>query len=321
MAKLPEHESPTVAAIYDRYRRNASEGPRSHLGASQIGRECLRALWYDLRWVTDGEAFPGRILRLFETGNIEEDRLINDLRAIGVTVECRGSDGRQFGFVDHGGHFAGSVDGVVLGIPEAPLTWHLLECKTSNDKHFAELVQYGVKQAKPEHYAQMITYMDYLELERALYLAVNKNTDEIYSERIHANPNEAARLRDKAERIIFAARPLPGISADPAWFKCKFCDHRAVCHERRPAAVNCRTCLHSTPIDGGWSCERHKKALSYNEQLAGCPDHLYIPELVPAAQVDAGDGFVEYESDCKVFRNGKGGLSSVQIRNEGIRGN
>jgi hypothetical protein len=33
--------------------------------------------------------------------------------------------------------------------------------------------------------------------------------------------------------------------------------------------------------------------------------------------VDAGEGFVEYESSEGVFRNGKGGLSSVEIKNGG----
>ena len=38
----------------------------AHLGASIIGKDCERALWYDFRWVTRW-AFTGRMLRLFDT--------------------------------------------------------------------------------------------------------------------------------------------------------------------------------------------------------------------------------------------------------------
>ena len=68
---------------------------------------------------------------------------------------------------------------------------------------------------------------------------------------------------------------------------------------RRPCfrsnEVNCRTCLHSTPVEGGWQCERHEKTLSEADQRIGCEQHLYLPPLVPAVQVDAGDDWVDYE--------------------------
>jgi hypothetical protein len=58
--------------------------------------------------------------------------------------------------------------------------------------------------------------------------------------------------------------------------------------------VNCRTCLHATPVDGGWACERYQRSLSEAEQRAGCENHLYLPALVPGEQVDAGPDWVEY---------------------------
>jgi len=61
------------------------------------------------------------------------------------------------------------------------------------------------------------------------------------------------------------------------------------------AEVNCRTCLRSTPVEGGWHCELHQKPLSEREQSAACEQHLYLPPLVPAPQVDAGADWVEYQ--------------------------
>ena len=61
------------------------DGHRTHLGASLIGDECKRKLWYVFRWVKQ-EKFEGRVLRLFNRGHKEEDRFIEWLEGIGVQV-------------------------------------------------------------------------------------------------------------------------------------------------------------------------------------------------------------------------------------------
>jgi len=60
-------------------------GHRTHLGASLIGDECERKLWYVFRWVK-AEQFSGRLLRLFNRGHKEEPRLIEWIEGIGVKV-------------------------------------------------------------------------------------------------------------------------------------------------------------------------------------------------------------------------------------------
>ena len=229
MVALPETSSPTRDAIFAAYEADADTGFRPHLGASQIGKACERALWYDFRWVTPA-AFPGRILRLFETGQLEEVRIVKNLRRIGVTVlEVDPETGRQWRVEAHGSHFGGSLDGVALGLPEAPKTWHVLEFKTHSAKSFRELVAKGVAAAKPQHWAQMQIYMHLTGLSRAMYVAVWKDTDELHVERVRADGDAAERLLVKAGRIIHAARPPARISEDP-WFECRFCDHHDLCH-------------------------------------------------------------------------------------------
>jgi len=314
VAELPTGVSPTVEAIYASYERE-QKSFGSRLGASVIGRECERELWYSFRCCTRG-AFSGRMLRLFETGQREEVRLIENLRRIGVEVHNLDPEtGRQFGFSDFGDHFAGYIDGAALGIFEAPVTWHLLEFKTANTKRYELLTKHGVKSAAFEHFCQMQIYMHYLGFERAFYLVCCKDDDRLYAERIHADSAFAALLKEKARRIIAAVSPPAKISEDPSWWKCKFCDHRATCHEGQPPEVNCRTCLHSTPVEGGWRCEKHNQLLSKAEQERGCSDHLYIPSLLPGEVIDADDHSVEYRlPDGNTLRNGRGGLSSGQIR-------
>jgi hypothetical protein len=294
MAELPEAPAPTLTAIYANYEARQGDGFRDHLGASIIGKSCARALWYDFRWVTPAR-HSGRLLRLFETGQLEEDRLVRNLRATGVTVlEVDPETGRQFRVEAHGGHFGGSLDGVAIGILEAPKAWHVLEFKTHGVKSFSELTAKGVVQAKPQHAAQMQIYMNLTGITRALYVAVCKDTDALHIERIEADSAMAERLLDKAGRVIFAQHPPTRISEDPAWFECRFCDHHAVCHEGGGAPVTCRSCLHSTPIEGGWHCARHHRMLTALEQRAACNRHLFIPDLVPGEVIDACDDVVTY---------------------------
>ena len=305
MAALPQPASLTRDAIFAAYEADRDDGFRPHLGASQVGKSCERALWYDFRWATAAR-FPGRILRLFETGQIEEARLVRNLRRTGATVlEVDPATGRQWRVEAHGGHFGGSLDAVALGLIEAPKTWHVVEFKTHSAKSFRELVAKGVAQAKPQHWAQMQVYMAMTGITRALYLAVCKDDDDLHIERVRADADAAERLLAKAARIIFAARPPSKISEDPTWWECRFCDHRAVCHEGAAAAATCRTCLHATPVDGGWSCARWQAFLELDAQREGCTKHLFIPDLVPGEVVDAGDDHVVYRlADGATWING-----------------
>lgn len=316
MATLPASvvQSPTVTAIYAHWASTLPQ-PRAYLGGSVLGQECERRLWYSFRFATGGEGFDGRMLRLFDRGQREEAVFVQELRAIGCTVhELDPSTGQQFRFKAAHGHAGGGIDGVALGVPEAPKTWHLVEMKTHNARSFAELQKGGVAKSKPEHWAQVQIYMRWAALDRTLYLAVNKDTDELYAERVKVDTEAGEALEAKAERIIFAAEPGLRLSEDPSFFKCKFCPASTVCHTAKLPPVSCRTCLHATPErdgDGRWSCAlaSPELAIPLDVQRRGCDSHLYIPALLKrwGEPVDASEteGWVSYRAaDGLVFRNG-----------------
>lgn len=288
MAPLPPPRNPTVDSIYKAYEAAAEDGFRPHLGASLIGGDCERALFFTFRWATV-ERHDGRLLRLFQTGHLAEHRFVADLRSIGCEVQdVNPETGKQWQVSAVGGHFGGSMDGVVLGLPEAPKTWHVAEFKTHGEKSFAELKKRGVKEAKPLHYAQMQVYMGLGGLERAFYMAVNKNTDELYAERVRIDKDEGLRLVAKAERVIRATTAPDRIAATEDFYKCKFCSHAAVCWGKAAPPRHCRSCVFSEVVDGGWKCGKGDfKISSVEDQKLGCPYHRYLPTFVPGRQVDA----------------------------------
>lgn len=310
MAAIPQPTMGTVQAIYGLHaQRAASEGPRSYLGWSEIGAECDRALWYSFRQV-GRKVIEGRMARLFETGHLEEARVLRELRAIGMDVWDRDVSGNQFAVSSHGGHFRGHIDAVVTGLIEAPVTPHLVDVKSIKAKKFDELIKKGMAALYPKYWAQAHGYMGKLELDRAAFIFSCKDDDRMHVERIVYDPSVFEKYEARASRIIQSATPPQRISDDPSWFECRFCDFHDVCHGDRIAAVNCRTCAHATPIvgegDAGlWRCERGQSAIQKPTVAHQC--HRFIPILLERLGSPAdsdGDSVTYARADGTKFTNG-----------------
>ena len=289
----------TLAAVDAAILRKADDGLRPHLGASLIGNPCARRLWYAFRWAKKLTHEP-RMIRLFDRGNREENVIVGHLRAAGMQVETHDVNGRQYRFTACDGHFGGSMDGAVLGVIEAPQTWHLLEMKTHNAKSFAELQKKGVALSKPEHCDQMQCYMGWTGMTRALYIAACKDDDSLHMERIDFDKDRFEALVIKAARIINAAEPPAKLSEDPAYYLCRFCDYHAQCHGDAVPFPTCRSCAHSSPATaGGWHCARHQKPLQTFEQKKGCQAHRFIPAVINFAEsidADEPDNWIRYRN-------------------------
>jgi hypothetical protein len=274
--------------IGDAY-RSEEESFRGHMGASLMGSECARSIWYNFRWATKSN-FDGRLLRLFNRGHLEEGRIIAQLLMIGAQVWQQDANGKQFKISWAEGHAGGSGDGLALGIPDVPEICLVLECKTHGEKSFVELAGKlpewrayvrgegsftgkGVKAAKPEHYVQMQIYMRKMGYTMALYVAVNKNTDDQYMELITLNPEIADQFIDRGDKLVWLEAAPTKINPSPGFFLCRFCDHRPVCHLRATPAINCRTCQFSKPVaNAAWVCNKHNMELTREKQQVACPD-------------------------------------------------
>jgi len=324
MSNMEKPQHTVAQEIYEWHERKEEKKPLrlGRLGSSQIGKPCDRALWYSFRKLF-AVKFEGRILRLFQTGHLEEPRMVEELRGIGCRVEeIDERTGNQFEFSALGGHFVCYPDGAALGLSAAPKTWHILEFKTINTKGFKKLVKDEVRKSKPEHYAQMMVGMGMAPMTRAFYLVKNKDTDELYDERIKFVKADFDRIMARAKTIISATNPLERCATRPDDFRCKFCDAYKLCWATGEASLQlpsktCRSCCHATPeIDdtdnAHWSCKALGKDLTREEQLVACDKHLILPGLISFAEpIDAGDDWIR-------FKNNRDGVEWVHGHKDGM---
>lgn len=319
-------------AIYAAYRQAQPDEHRAHLDASLIGHECPRAIWYAFRWAVR-PMHAGQMLLLFKTGHLAEPRFVDDLRRIGATVLDRDEGGQPFGFKAFGGHYGGSLDGVATGLPyapaESPRTWAALEFKTHSHRSFTTLKARGVRLSKPRHYAQMQAYMLDMQLSHALYLAKDKDTDELHDEWIALDRAYAITLKTKALGIIKAPEPPVGVGTGPGHPTCQRCSYQALCFGTDVPEPTCRSCAHATPVTdraapdgegGGWHCAKWSADLpTLQAQREGCTGHRYIPILLARFADATGyhNADVSYRAlkTGATFTNGEGpgALSSHDI--------
>lgn len=257
---------------------------RDYLGASMIGKNCWRAIWYSFHFASEKKSLPIRANRIFERGHLEEARVIKELQDAGVEVFKRignkkvpltGTiDEEQEEHVGFAGHVKGHPDGRVSGIPESSQE-HLLEIKTAKDSKFKEFLRNGVKDAARVYYSQVQWLMGKMKLKRCLFVVTNKNDESRYYERVYFDKDHFEELERKSLVIVTSISPPDKIHQSKNWIDCKFCDHRAVCHEDATPQVTCRTCEHSDIEDDGvWSCQKQNgKHLTLEEQIAAC--HMY----------------------------------------------
>lgn len=302
MAILDDPMPSTALAVDDAKVAGRTDFDSIGINMSELGSECDRAIWLSLRWASEPEKHDADTLRRFETGNAYETRMLNDLEAVpGVTVvRLDPETGKQRKVFSHGGHVRGKVDGEALGLPEAPKTWHIVECKSHKNTSYNATVKHSIKKAKIAHWWQCQKYMQLRGFTRCLYYIADKNSDRYHTERIEIDVLALAQLDARLERIILSPTAPARIKDIPTAYPCNFCKQKSVCHREVFGRENCRTCLHSTPIldhsdtSAPWLCEKFNKILTVDEQRAGCHAHLYLPDFVPGDQVDATDDCVVY---------------------------
>lgn len=285
--------------------RDALEEQRGYLGMSAIGDKCNRKGWYYFRMVTKAR-MKAHVIKACLRGHRNEDAQAEYLKML-PNIDLQEVDpetGEQWEYIDIDGHFKGHMDGKILGLIQAPKTWHVWEHKERDEKFFNKLEKLRLENEKTalqnwdiHYYAQAQCYMHYSGLKRH-YLTCSKNgCRESLSVRTDYNEADAIRYIEKARRIIASQNPpeKPGW-AGSEFYLCRFCDYSEICNEGAQPERVCRTCLHSSPVScGQWECAKWKTIIPDAEQRKRHDCHRYIPSLVNLKQTDVDGDNVVYE--------------------------
>ncbi len=230
---------PTLEAVRQAIEAEAAqEPPRRYLGASGLGDKCERRLYYRLRNAPASLRKASLICAALD-GHASEAVMAERLRKVpGVQLWTVDDHGQQYGFTDLDGRFRGHVDGVIKGLPQAPVTPHIWENKASNEKKFNEfrnaLHKYGEKQVLYNNnwlwYVQAQLYMGYFDMTRHYLTICTPGARDMLSCRTEFIPAFFKSMQAKAKRLLDYQEPPARLMDDPAYYECKWCEFREHCH-------------------------------------------------------------------------------------------
>lgn len=291
---------------------------RHHLGASVLGAGCDRYLWYSFRWAKM-PSHSARIKRLFRRGHREEARIIEMLRSTGLVISttipelCRNLnlpvELNSIDIISSYGlsiykpdeikedaqlkanfppHLGGSMDGI-LHVPSNFVGmfgyFMPIEVKTHNQRSFSGVKRNGesMRWNMPQHFVQGNTYAIQTGCTHFLYVAENKNDDELYLKQEEAISSVTTLNVARAEQIIYREHESASPKTTEKW-RCKMCDFNNICNRKKndvlDVAVNCRTCVNAQAMpDGAWICtvqQSHIKKYTEIETAAECPHYTVI---------------------------------------------
>jgi hypothetical protein len=194
--------------------------PRDYLGASSLGDECSRKLWYSYHQPSS-TGFTSRTKRIFELGNKIEDIIIDCLGNSNIKILAK-----QSSFMD--GPLGGHCDGIVSNLPCSSKD-HLLEIKSMNDNSFNGIKSKGLKKYSTGYWVQCQVYMHYLKMEKCLFISMNKNDCELYIERFDYNEATAIEYIERGKLICSLEYPPDRQYKYSNFFKCKMCNYNEKC--------------------------------------------------------------------------------------------
>lgn len=211
-----------LSKLIDLYQERDDDEERDYIGASSIGSDCLRQIWYQFNGVK-AEKVPTKFRRTWAIGKNLENLIIDWLIDAGIRVE-RLNFTLESKVVPR---FQGHIDSLIFFGDRGSI----LEVKTAKDASFKIFVKKGVKIWNPQYYAQIQSYMGMLEVNSAYILVLNKDNSALSDEFVIFDPVFYKKLEEKAQMIYGAHVEPPRINGSPLWYQCKCCKFNKVCHQ------------------------------------------------------------------------------------------
>jgi len=212
----------TLTKLIEKHQSCATDEPRNYVGASSIGSNCLRQIWYQFKGEKP-EGVPAKFRRAGDIGKTLEGLIVSWLTEAGVQVER--SDKTYY--ADNMPYFQGHFDGIYT----YKKMHGILEIKTAKHSSFNIFLNKGLKTWDPQYYAQIQSYMGMSGINNAIILVLNKDNSELSDERVLFDANFYEKLTQKAAMIFGAKTMPPRIHGSALYFKCKMCKYNKVCHK------------------------------------------------------------------------------------------
>lgn len=211
----------------EKHQKSIIDEPRDYIGASSIGAECDRQIWYECKGY-QGEPLDTKYRRVFDMGRWLESLVVQWLREAGFRIETANEKNSLLEVVASDmPYFKGHMDGLILiGDHEK----HILEIKSAKDSSYKTFVSKGIKLWFPRYYAQLQSYMGMSGIHNAIILVLNKDSSDICDNLVTFNQKEYDNLKERAQRIYLSEKEPPRINESPAWYLCRICKFRKICH-------------------------------------------------------------------------------------------
>ena len=266
MVKIPDQYDPTIRAMYEAIANSRVNEQRDYIGASEIGDECSRKIWYNYNnYPKEKSGYEDISTMAADSGHYAEEKTAERLRLLPfIELHTHMDNGEQYGWerlikLDYPnkvidpktgeitwqeyGKLSGHFDGLIRGILQAPKKIHIWEHKDKDHKKFADFQnkksKYGEKNVLKEwnetYYGQAQNnmhnaHLDGVQVNRH-YMTVSYAGGRKYDScRTDYDPEYAERLNFKSIKILNAGEPLPRLSEKSDFFLCRFCDFKDECH-------------------------------------------------------------------------------------------
>jgi len=200
---------------------------RNYIGASSIGYDCSRAIWYGLKGY-EKNPHNSRTKINFEIGRQLEKFLLDMLVDSGLEVIRPTEENNELYTCDNDIKiFQGHMDGILIFSTGEEC---VLEIKTAKNANFMKFKKHGLKIWSSIYYSQLQSYMGMSGIRLGALIAVNKDTSELHHEYIQFDQKFYDSLKQKAIDINSHTLPPNRINKNPCFYLCTGCPYKEICH-------------------------------------------------------------------------------------------
>ena len=121
-----------------------------------------------------------------------------------------------------------TVSGRVDGIIKIDDVEYILEIKSLKHEIVDDMTRIGMQEVTPYYYDQVQTYMKYARLPQTVFLAISRNTLQVYIEIVYPDEDRGKHISAKIESVISAER-IQDIPEEHIVRECHWCPAQAIC--------------------------------------------------------------------------------------------